>query len=134
MAKLMPVGARAEVEMRVEFQHTLTKRHPSLPPVLSTPNMLELMELACFHALQPYCEGDEITVGAAINIEHLAPTGMGALVKAEAVLESSDARNRFHVCRVRAWSEEQDGRREIGRGTVTRAVVSLGRFRAKVGK
>ena len=33
------------------------------------------METAAFHSLQPYCEGDEITVGTAINIQHRAASG-----------------------------------------------------------
>jgi fluoroacetyl-CoA thioesterase len=56
--------------------------------VYSTPDMIRLMETAAFGALQPYCEGDEITVGTSINIEHRAASGIGARIKAEAVLES----------------------------------------------
>ncbi len=118
MAKAVPIGARGASEETVEFKHTLTSHNPELPPVYSTPDMVRLMEIAAFHALQPYCEGDEITVGTAINIEHRAPTVVGAQVKAEAVLESVSAR--FYVFRVTA----HNGSHEIGRGTVTRAFVN----------
>ena len=67
--KPVPTGVRGETEETVEFQHTLTWHHPELPPVYSTPDMIRLMEVAAFHALQPYCEGDEISVGTAIHIE-----------------------------------------------------------------
>jgi len=60
--KTVPLGAQGEAEEKVGFEHTLTAHHPSLPPVYSTPDMIRLMETAAFHALQPYCEGDEITV------------------------------------------------------------------------
>jgi hypothetical protein len=40
---------------------------------------------AASNALLPYCGPGEISVGTAINIEHRAPTGIGAHVKAEAV-------------------------------------------------
>jgi fluoroacetyl-CoA thioesterase len=92
MAKAMPIGARATVEETVEFKHTLTSRHPELPPVYSTPDMIRLMETAAFHALHPYCEGDEITVGTAIHVVHRAASGMGSRIRAEAVLESFDGR------------------------------------------
>jgi len=69
MAKTMPIGARGTAEETVEFKHTLTAHHPELPPVYSTPDMIRLMETAAFLALQPYCEGDEITVGTAIHVE-----------------------------------------------------------------
>jgi fluoroacetyl-CoA thioesterase len=126
MAKAMPIGARGTAQETVEFRHTLTAQHPQLPPVYSTPDMIRLMETASFHALQPYCEGDEITVGTAIHIEHRAASGMGAKIRAEAVLESFDGR--FYTVRVTAWDEVQ----EIGRGTVERAVVSIGKFLEKM--
>ena len=87
--------------------------------------MIRLMETAAFHALQPYCEGDEITVGTAINIQHRAASGIGARVQAEAVLESFDGR--FYTLRVTARDDVQ----EIGRGTVGRAVVSMRKFLKK---
>lgn len=128
MAKLIPVGARGEAEEAVEFKHTLTSHHPELPPIYSTPDMIRLMEIAAFRALQPYCEGDEITVGTAINIEHRAASGIGAQVRAEAVLELFDGR--FYTVQVRARDDVQ----EIGRGTVSRAVVSVGKFLEKMKK
>ena len=126
MAKSIPIGARGEAEETVEFKHTLTSHHPELPPVYSTPDMIRLMETAAFHALQPYCEGDEITVGTSINIEHRAASGIGARIKAEAMLESFDGR--FYTLRVTARDDVQ----EIGRGTVGRAVVSVGKFVKKM--
>jgi fluoroacetyl-CoA thioesterase len=126
LAKEIPVGARGEAAETVEFKHTLTSHHPELPAVYSTPDMIRLMETAAFHALQPYCEGDEITVGTSINIEHRAASGVGANIKAEAVLESFDGR--FYTLRVTARDEKE----EIGRGTVGRAVVSISKFLEKM--
>ena len=107
-------------------EHTLTAHHPELPPVYSTPDMIRLMETAAFHAMAPYCERDEISVGTSINIEHRAASGIGSQIKAEAVLESFDGR--FYTLRVTA----RDGDREIGRGTVGRAVVSVSWFLEKM--
>ena len=126
MSKPVPVGARAEIEMTVEVNDTLRGVHPELPPVLSTPRMIRHMEEACFHALQPYAEGDEITVGTHINVSHKSATGIGVKVKAEAVMESFDGR--FYTMRVRAWDESD----EIGSGTVNRAFVSIAKFMARV--
>jgi fluoroacetyl-CoA thioesterase len=122
----MPVGTHAAVEQRVEFEHTLQKFHPELPPVLSTPQMIGWMEWACFLAAEPFCDGDETTVGTAIHVEHLAATGVGHLVKAEAVLEQFDGK--FYIFRVSA----QDDHGQIGRGTVHRAFVSVSRFMKRV--
>jgi fluoroacetyl-CoA thioesterase len=106
----------------VEFEHTLTAHHPKLPPVYSTPDMIRLMEVAAFQALQPYCEDGEITVGTSIHVEHRAACGIGAQITADAVVEEFDGR--FFAVRVSARDES----REIGRGTVGRAVVSLSKF------
>jgi predicted thioesterase len=122
MPKPIPIGARGEARETVEFKHTLTAHRAELPPVYSTPDMIRLMEIAAAKALQPYCEGDEITVGTAINIEHRAASGIGAKITAAAVLEEFDGR--FYLVRVSARDDVQ----EIGRGTVSRAVVSLGKF------
>jgi len=126
MAKPVPLGVRGEASETVAFEHTLTSHHAQLPPVYSTPDMIRLMETAAFHALQPYCERDEITVGTSINIEHRAASGIGARIKADAELEAFDGR--FYTLRVTARDDTQ----EIGRGTVGRAVVSVGRFLEKM--
>ena len=128
MAKTIPLGARGEAEQIVEFQHTLTAHHPTLPPVYSTPDMVRLMETAAFNALQPYRQDDEITVGTSIRVEHRAASGIGARIKAEAVLESFDGK--FYTVRVTARDDAQ----EIGRGTVGRAVVSVGKFLERMKK
>jgi len=126
LAKDIPIGARGEAAETVEFKHTLTAHHAQLPPVYSTPDMIRLMETAAFHALQPYCEDDEITVGTSIHVEHRAASGIGSRIKAEAVLESFDGR--FYTVRVTARDDVQ----VIGRGTVGRAVVSIGKFVEKL--
>jgi fluoroacetyl-CoA thioesterase len=126
LPKNIPLGARGEAAETVSFEHTLTSRRAELPPVYSTPDMIRLMEIAAFQALQPYCEGDEITVGTSINIQHRAASGVGAHITAEAVLESFDGR--FYTLSVTARDDVQ----QIGRGTVGRAVVSMGKFLEKM--
>jgi len=59
----------------------LAAHHPQFPPVYSTPDMIRLMETAAFHALHAYCEGDEISVGTSINVEHRAASGIGAHIR-----------------------------------------------------
>ncbi|MGB5152925.1 MAG: hotdog domain-containing protein [Candidatus Sulfotelmatobacter sp.] len=126
MAKEIPIGAHGEAHETVEFKHTLTAHRSELPPVYSTPHMIGLMETAAFQALQPYCEGGEISVGTSINIQHRAASGIGAHITAKAVMESFDGR--FYTFRVTARDDVQ----EIGRGNVGRAIVSVGRLLEKM--
>jgi fluoroacetyl-CoA thioesterase len=121
MSKPVPIGVQGQAEETVEHRHTLNHHNPALPGIYSTPNMIGLMEWAASNAMLPFCEPGEISVGTAINIEHRAPTTIGARVKAEAVLESTSGR--FYVFRVTA----HNGAAEIGRGTVTRAFVNPGK-------
>jgi fluoroacetyl-CoA thioesterase len=81
MAKEVPIGIRGQAEETVEHRHTLSYHNAALPPIYSTPNMIGLMEWAASNALLPFCDEGEISVGTAINIEHRAPTTIGALVK-----------------------------------------------------
>lgn len=128
MPKNVPIGARASLEQTVEHKHTLAAHHELLPPVLSTPDMIRLMETACFRALQEFADEGEITVGTAIHVSHRAPTGIGSKVRAEAVLEKVDGR--FFVMRCTA----HDGEKLLGEGTVDRAFINVKNFMVKTGK
>lgn len=128
MAKQIPIGAHGEANETVEFKHTLSAHHSELPPVYSTPDMIRLMETAAFRALQPYCEGDEISVGTSINVQHRDASRIGAHIQAEATLKSFDGR--FYILQVTA----RDSARQIGQGTVGRAIVSIQKFVEKTEK
>ena len=138
MSRPVPADAHAEVEEVVEFKHTLKAHDSQLPPVYSTPDMIRLMEIACFHALQPFAEDGEINVGTAIHVEHRAATGIGSRVRARAELESFDGR--FYIMRVSAWvvpdssQNSVSGRKEIGRGTIHRAMINVTNFISKLPK
>jgi fluoroacetyl-CoA thioesterase len=125
MAKEVPIGTRTEVTHTVEHRHTLASLTPDLPPVLATPWMIAWMEHACYQAQIPYCEDGETTVGTEIHVDHRAPTTIGEIVIAEAVLERTEGR--FFVYRVTARNRQ----RPIGSGTVHRAVVNVKRFMDK---
>ena len=83
MPKPVPLGTRGEAETTVQFKNTLTAWKEHLPPVFATPNMIGMMEAAAYKALEPFCEGDEVSVGTAINIVHRAPATVGMTITAE---------------------------------------------------
>lgn len=125
MAKPVPIGTRGEAETTVQFKNTLSAWKPHLPPVYATPNMIGMMEAAAYNALEPFCEGDEVSVGTAINIVHRAPATEGMTIKTEAVLESFDGR--FYTFKTSA----SNGIEVIGYGTIARAIVSKAKFEEK---
>lgn len=130
MAKQVPLGARGDAEERVEAEHTLHYWNSELPEVYSTPHMIGLMETAAYNAMKPYCEQGEISVGTAINVEHRAAATIGALIKADAELESFNGR--FYIFRVTARAMNGREEYEIGRGTVSRAFVHLDCIKRKL--
>ena len=125
MAKQVPIGAKGAAEERVQFEHTLAAHNHQLPQIYSTPDMIRLMESAAFFALQPYCEPGEISVGTAIQVDHRAPVGLNAVVHATAEVESIDGR--FYRIRVAAY----EGKRELGTGVVSRAIIKVDDFLKK---
>jgi len=125
MAKQVPIGAKGAAEERVQYEHTLTAHNHQLPPVYSTPDMVRLMEIAGSHALQPFCEPGEISVGTAVHVEHRLPVGIKSVVRATAEIESVEGR--FLKIKVAVF----EGKREIGSGYITRAIVRVDDFLKK---
>ncbi len=125
MVKQVPIGAKGAAEERVQYEQTLTAHNHQLPPVYSTPDMIRLMESAGSQALQPFCEPGEISVSTAIHVDHHAPVGINAVVRATAEVEAIEGR--FYRTRVAAI----EGKREIGSGTITRTIIRVDDFLKK---
>jgi enoyl-CoA hydratase len=95
---------------------------PASAVVFSTPYMILLMERAARKVIEPYLEPGEVSVGASVNIEHMAGTPLGAEVRGVARVTAVDGRSiQFDVA-------AYDAREQIGRGTHRRAVVRVDRI------
>lgn len=88
-----------------------------LPPVFATPFMIAGLERACATLLEPLMGADDVSVGAKIDVAHLAPTPIGATVRCYAQFEKHEA----PLYWFRVWAE--DDRRRIGKGRIGRAIV-----------
>jgi fluoroacetyl-CoA thioesterase len=92
--------------------------------VLGTPRVLALLEAATVAAVAPALAAGSTTVGSRVEVDHLAPTAVGAAVRAEAVLAQVDGRRlTFEVALL------EDGR-VVASGRVVRVLVDRARFRA----
>ncbi|MDO5132616.1 MAG: thioesterase family protein [Eubacteriales bacterium] len=60
--------------------------------ILSTPNMVALMEACALELAKAYLDEGQTTVGAEIHCRHLAPTPVGMKVTATATLRSIERR------------------------------------------
>ena len=95
--------------------------------VFGTPFMIALMEKATCNAVSDLLEEGETTVGTNIDVSHIKASGMGAVVKATAIL--SEVHDRKLIFDVVAKEENSS---VIGRGTIERFVVNGERFMKKV--
>ena len=96
-------------------------------PVLATPRLAALCEEATVAAVTPCLAEGETTVGLRLELDHLAPSRVGASVAATAVLEDFAGRRLTFAVAVR------DGSRLVARGRVTRVVVDRASFLGQAG-
>ena len=125
----IPKGASASRTVTVTPDLTVHHHHDGMPEVYGTPMMIYLMEVAAAAAIQPHLPAGWVSVGARVDVEHLAATPVGFEVTARAtVVEVGDKTVTFEV-------EAHDGVEVIGRGRHVRAPIDLARFeRGMAGK
>jgi len=90
--------------------------------VYATPRLAALMEKAAIASIRGLLEKDKTTVGARLDLSHLAPTPAGALVRAEARLEAVDSK------KLRFWITAFDEWEKIGEAHHKRIIVSREKF------
>jgi predicted thioesterase len=117
----LPVGLEHSFEEEVKFEYTIAFHDSRLPPVLSTPAMIGLMEMAAARAVAPKLAPGEITVGTRIEVDHLKACFPGSRLRVWARFEGADGR--FLGFEVTAHC----GEKLIGRGRVFRAIVDPAR-------
>jgi predicted thioesterase len=96
-------------------------------PVLGTPRLLAWMEAATCAAVAAELAQGRTTVGSRVHLEHTAATGVGESVTVVAALQHRDGR----LLRFEVVAEDSRGSL-LGRAEVTRVVVDVNRFLARV--
>jgi len=111
-----------------EMTHGVTEdmAPPHLPvKVLSTPSMIQLIEMTCLHAAQPHLDENETTVGTHVNVSHSGPAKAGEEIRIRVKLAEIDKR------RLTFETEVIAPQGTISAGTHERAVVDLARMAGK---
>lgn len=121
-ATALSAGLTARVEMTVTDADTAQALGSGDVPVLGTPRLLALMEAATVAATVPKVISGITTVGVRVELEHMAPTPVGATVSAEATLNKVDGSRLLFEVRVRS------GGTTVAEGRVERTVVDRQRF------
>lgn len=90
--------------------------------VLATPRLVAYLENACYQELQEKLEPGMTSVGASIQVDHLAPSKIGAVIEVKITDKSSEGK--LVTYGIEAW----DGSLIIARAKHTRAVVKARKF------
>ena len=120
--ELITPGRTAARSLTVADEHTAVRWGSGAVRVLSTPHLIALLEGAAVDAVDPLLPAGQQTVGSRVDVEHLAPSPVGARVTAHAELTAVEGRR----LTFRVWAEDAHG--PIGRGTHERFVVDVARF------
>ena len=115
-------GLRAALRYTVTEADTAAALGSGEVPVLATPRVLALAKRATVAAVAGALDAGATTVGVRVQLEHLAPSPVGADMEVEAVLEWVDGRRLQFAVRV------GDGDRLVASGRVTRVVVDTAAF------
>ena len=119
-------GLKGEIGLVVAEEHTAQHLGSGAVRVLATPQMVLLMEQASVAAVDHLLPDDYCTVGAHLDIRHLAPTPEGFGVRAIAELIEVDGRRL--TFQVQVFEEPFGEAQLVGDGIHVRAIVSLQRF------
>ena len=123
----VPIGTKGSFSIIVRPEHLASNfKDAMLPPVLSTPVMIMIMENAALNALKAYLDPGESVVGTRIDVRHLAATPVGKRVTGEAIVTKVEGRRIMFDVRARDEVEE------IGTGTHERALVTLAKIAARL--
>jgi fluoroacetyl-CoA thioesterase len=115
-------GLCGEASLRVASEHTAMNLGSGGVHVLATPQLVLLMERAAVAAVDHLLPEGNRTVGAQLDIRHLAPTPVGFEVTARAELFEVDGRwLNFRL-------QVHDGTEVVGDGTHKRYVIDMQRF------
>ena len=126
MKDVVKIGTVGEERFVVSEQHLIDFAYDGMPQILCTPWLIWFLEHAARKAMLPLLEPGESTVGVVLNVEHTAPTPLGAEV----------------VCRARViyvdgppisfQFEAHDEHEKIGGGTHKLRVIQAARLAKKV--
>lgn len=114
MKDSLTVGLEHEEKVTVDASMT----PPHVPTVLSTPKMVQLIEMTCFSGSMPHLDPGETMVGTHICVSHEGPAYVGEVVTVKSRVKEINKRRITYEVEVHAPSGL------VSKGTHQRAVVT----------
>ncbi|WP_339731681.1 thioesterase family protein [uncultured Gimesia sp.] len=111
------IGTSNTISFEVQKNHSITFSQEPEISVLSTPSLIWFLEQAALQFLEPWLDDKSLSVGTHVDVEHLAPTPIGATVNCTARLIYQDGPvYRFSV-------EAHAGNEKIAKGLHSRRII-----------
>ncbi len=122
----IPIGTTHESTVLVTDENAVSFLGVEGARVLGTPHMIGYLEMTARDSVKPFLDDGYDTVGARVDVRHLAatPIGMQVTFRSE-VTGVEDRRLHFKV-------EAFDQKEKIGEGTHERAIINVARFAARL--
>jgi fluoroacetyl-CoA thioesterase len=122
------IGTAGEFKFVASQEHGIDFASAGMPAVLSTPKLIGLIERTARESLVPFLDENERTVGAEIEIRHVAPTPLGQRVTIITRVIQVEAKL------VDFQFEVRDEHEMVARGLHKRAVITVESFARRVAK
>ena len=128
MKSVPRLGVSAEEVVVVGPTNRIVFADEIMPAVLATPWLVAHLEYAARHAIAPFLEDHERSVGTFVEVEHLAPSPEGFTVTCKArVIHVDGPVVTFQI-------EAHDGVETVARGLHRRRVIDANRFARRVAR
>jgi len=119
-------GLIGKSEMVVKEEDLVSRLGHVAVDVLSTPRLIQLLEMAAIEAIQGFIPSDQLSLGTQVKIKHLSPTPLGKKVTAHALLKEVDKNRLLFLV------EAHDEMEKIAEGEHERILVPKERFLQKI--
>jgi fluoroacetyl-CoA thioesterase len=126
LEQLIKPGMTKEETFLVKEEHSARHVGSGSLRVLATPWMIGFVERVCQKLLAEHLPQGFTSVGVRVDVQHLAPTPVGSLVRVRGEVSSLDG-NKVNF-QVEAWDEQE----KIGTGQHQRVVIDEARFLRRV--
>lgn len=122
----IPIGTNGESSIVVSDETAVSFLGLDSARVLGTPFLIFHLEMTARNSVKPFLDAGFDTVGARVDMRHLAATPMGMRVTFRSELTGIEDRRLFF--RVEAFDEKE----KISEGTHERAIIQVAKFASRV--
>ena len=126
MSAKLEIGRTYSSQTRVEEWMTAQKAGNKGVDVLSTPQLVQLIEEAAMHCIAPVLAAGHLTVGTHIDLEHRKPVPVGFIVRTEVEIVQVDGP------RITFTVQVFDERENVAEGTHERYMIEQSKFLLKL--